>query len=279
MVGAQSSAAHSLTRLLSRREVPDGTLMAVINDVHIGIMDQDATKLVVECCEREGVTLNIANGDIHDCGPVAPHELKARAASLANGSLLEEAATGRWLVDWFTTRPTLYGTGNHEDWINDVALRTNTVGSVTVRSALALPEAIEVLPHGYQIRIGSLVVEHGDVLLGRSSGGSNLPQNILRRAPDQTTIVGHWHTIANAIRTSVDARGVNRSRGAYTSGHLSDPTAHMDYAGRSPNWQQGFTLVKVWYEDNKPRFTITPIEIHRTRYGRPIFEHNGHIYR
>ena len=254
-------------------------MVAILNDIHIGIMDQAATRLVVECCEREGATLVLANGDIHDCGPVAPHELKARAASLANGSLLEEAATGRWLIDWFATRNTLYGTGNHEDWINDVALRTNTVGSVTVRSALALPEAIEVLPHGYQIRIGSLVVEHGDVLLGRSSGGAALAQNILRRAPDQTTIVGHWHTTSSAFRTSVDARGINRTRGAYTSGHLSDPTAHMDYAGRSPNWQQGFTLVKVWYEDNKPRFTIHPIEIHRTRYGKPIFEFNGHVYR
>jgi hypothetical protein len=60
---------------------------------------------------------------------------------------------------------------------------------------------------------------------------------------------------------------------------MSDPAAHYQYAGRTPDWQQGFGLIRVWYEDNKPRFTIYPIHIHRTRRGLPIFEHNGHVYR
>lgn len=274
----RASTGGGLVRCLTPAELPPGSLLAIFNDVHIGIHDDAALRLAVECCEAEGVTHVIQNGDNHDCGPVSSHELKARAAALTNGSLLEEAASGRWFTDWCVTRPCWYGTGNHEDWINDLALRTNTVGSVTVASALGLPGNMEVLPHGYQIRIGSLVIEHGDVTLGRGSGGVNIAQAILNRFPDQTTIVGHYHRIAQATRTSTDADGIFRSHAAFVSGHLSDPTAHMEYAGRAPNWQQGFTLVRVWYDGGKPRYTIHLVEIHRNRYGRPVFEYNGRVY-
>lgn len=234
---------------------------------------------MVECFEAEGVDFVIGNGDVCDCGPVAPHELKARAAALANGSLLEEVATGRWLLEWMATRPNVMGEGNHEDWINDLALRTNTVGSVTVAGALGLPSNVYVLPHGYQIRLGSLVIEHGDIILGRSMGGINLANTILTRCPDQTTLVGHYHRMGAAYRTSPDASGILRTHAALPIGHVSIPTAHSDYAGRAPNWQQGFALIRVWYESNKPRFTVHPIEIHRTRYNKPIFEFNGRIYK
>jgi hypothetical protein len=269
----------SPTRKLSSSEVPDGSLIAVFNDGHIGIHDEAAHKVAIECCEREGVTLNIFNGDMHDCGPVAPHEGKARRARMENGDLLEEAASGRWIVDWAVSRPCLYGVGNHEDWINDLALRTGTVGSVTVASALGLPADMEILPHGYQIRLGSLVIEHGDITIGKSKGGPGVAQTILRKFPDQTTLVGHFHTIAYACRTTLDADDNFRTRAAHASGHMSNPLAHSDYAGRMPDWQQGFTLIRVWYENNQPRFTIHPIEIHRTRRGGPIFEFNGRVYR
>lgn len=264
---------------LDSKTCPPNTTIAIFSDVHLGIHDDPALRLAVECCEREGATLTIANGDIHDCGPVAPHELKARAASLENGTLLEEAASGRWFTDWLATRPCYYGEGNHEDWINDLALRTNTVGSVSVASALGLPSGIRMLAHGYQIRLGNLVIEHGDVTLGRGAGGRNVAQSVLDKFPDQSTIVGHFHRVSNATRTSPDSVGILRSRAAYTSGHLSLPHAHQEYAGRAPNWQQGFMLIKVWYDNNKPRFTVHNIEIHRDRYGRPIFEFNGRVYR
>lgn len=236
--------------------------------------------MAIEVCEAQGITGIILNGDIHDCGPVSSHEMKARKANIETGQLAEEAATGRWFIDWCESRPgTIYGEGNHEDWINDVAVRTGTVGSLTVASALGLPKSFEVLPHGYQIRMGSLVIEHGDVTLGRGSGGANVAQAILRQFPDQTTVVGHHHIIAQASRTAPDDRGILRTRSAHVLGHLSDPFAHSEYAGRSPNWQQGLGLVRVWHDGPKVRYTIHPIEIHRDRYGRPITEFGGKVYR
>lgn len=255
------------------------TKIAIFGDVHIGIHDEAAMRCLVECFEREGCDFVVANGDIHDCAAVSPHAGKKKRAALETGQLAEEAASGRWLVDWLCTRPSLYGVGNHEDWINDLALDSNTVGTVTVASALGLPSAVQVLPHGYQVRLGSLVVEHGDITLGRSTGGAHLAANILRRYPNQTTIVNHFHHQDYAVHTSSDPSGRNRSHAAYCLGHVSDTTAHTEYAGRLPNWQQGGAIVSVWHDAGKARFTVHLLEVHRDRRNRPVFEFNGRVYR
>src|ERR1700759_4196447 len=137
----------------SSSALKQATKIAVFGDVHIGIHDNPAMKLLVECFEREGCDFTIANGDIHDCAAVSRHPGKAKQSVIDTGQLLDEAAGGRWLMDWLCTRPSLYGTGNHEDWINDLALASNTVGTVSVRSALDIPPSVDVLPHGYQIRL------------------------------------------------------------------------------------------------------------------------------
>lgn len=255
--------------------------IAVFGDVHIGIHDEAAMRVLIECFEREGCDLIIANGDIHDCGPVSRHPVKAKLAALETGQLAEEAASGRWIVDWMATRPCIYGEGNHEDWINQLAVNTNTVGTLTVASALGLPTGPEfiVLPHGYQIRWGSLVLEHGDVLFPRSSGGTHLAASILRRFPNQTTVVNHFHHGDYSVHTTDDAYGRACSHACYALGHVSLKEKHQDYAGRAPNWQQGGAIIRTYHVDGKARFTVYPIEVHRDRRGRPVFEFNGHIYR
>lgn len=289
-VGAKVGAKHAVPEPTANIEVfrlgpdtaPSGTIIGVFNDAHIGIHDERALDLVIECFDRVGADVVIANGDIHDCAAVAPHERKRRMAALNSGNLLEEAATGRQYIDWLLTRKlAIYGPGNHEDWINDVARDNNAIGSVTVAGALGLPVGpnFKVLEHGYQIRLGSLVIEHGDCLFPRSSGGVNVARNILLRYPDQSTIVGHFHVDGVVTRTSPDHRGILRSHSAHVLGHLSNPRAHREYAGRDPNWQQSFAIIRVWYDGTKPRFTIHHIEVHRDRYDRPIFEYEGHVYR
>ena len=255
--------------------------LAVFGDVHIGIHDVPAVRCLIECFEGAGVDGIIANGDIHDCAAVSRHGNKAKRSVLDTGQLAEEAATGRWIVEWMRTRPCLYGTGNHEDWINDLALDSNTVGTVSVASALGLPVGpqFQVLPHGYQIRIGSLVVEHGDLTLGRSSGGTHLAASILRRYPTQTTLVNHFHHMDYAVHTSGDSSGRPSSHAAFALGHLSLPDAHSDYAGRMPNWQQGGAIVDLWEADGKPRFTVSLIEIHRDRRNRPLIGFGGKVYK
>jgi len=269
-----------MEKLLTKLSLPQNKV-AVFGDVHIGVHDEAAIKCLVELFEQEGVDTIIANGDIHDCAAVSPHLGKSRRAAMETGQLAEEAASGRWLIDWMTTRDCIYGPGNHEDWINDVALATNTVGTLTVARALGLPTSptFRILPHGYQIRIGSLVVEHGDVTLGRSTGGQHLAANILRRYPNQTTLVNHFHHMDYSVNTTDDSDGIRRSHAAYCLGHLSDPSAHKEYAGRSPNWQQGGALIQTYQIDGKTRYNIHMLEVHRDRRGRPFCQFGNRIYR
>lgn len=269
------------TRRLTREEVPDGTLAFIWGDSHYGEHDKPANDLFVECADREGASLLIGNGDIFNCATVSRHDATRQRAIAKYGSLESEADTGREYLNWMANRGgrTILGVGNHEDWINDVALYSGLGRTLSVRTALSIPGKIEVLPHGYQLRIGSLAIEHGDILLGRGSGGQYLARSILRRYPMQTTIANHYHREDYAISTTPDSRGILRSHAAFTLGHLSDPEAHFEYAGRTPDWQQGFGAVRFWYEDDKPRFTVTQVQIHRTRRGRPIFNYNNHVYR
>lgn len=267
---------------MTRPDLTRHAKVAVWGDLHIGVHDDRAIRTLVECFEREGVTGVVANGDVHDCAAVSSHAGKARRAVVTSGQLEDEAASGRWVVDWMATRECWYGVGNHEDWINDVALATGTIGTFTVAAALRLPEGpnFHVLPHGYQIRAGSLVIEHGDVALGRGSGASNLARRLLLKYPNQTTLVNHFHHDDYAVHSTPDHAGVPRAHAAHGLGHLSDPTAHQEYAGRFPNWQQGAAIVRFWADqDGKSRFTVDHILIHRDRRNRPVFEYGGRVYR
>lgn len=269
-----------LIKRLSRNVIPDNSLLCVFGDLHIGEHDKAAANLMVEAADREGANVVIGNGDIVNCGTVSRHPgLKARATA-KYGDLATETDSGREYLNWLASRggKSILGVGNHEDWINDVALYSGLGNTLSVRTALSIPDSVEVLPQGYQIRIGSLAIEHGDIILGRSTGGPNLARNILRRYPNQTTVVNHFHQEGMAIDTMPDSRGVLSSHAAHAIGHLSLPDAHQEYAGRTPNWQQGFAFIRVFYIDDKPRYTIYHVQIHRNRRNRPYCEFNGHIY-
>lgn len=253
--------------------------MGVFGDSHIGIEDKPAMNLMVEIMDAEGCTGVFANGDAVNCGTVSPHPENRKLREHNISQLKEEVDYGREYLNWMAGFPlALYGEGNHENWINRVAVETNTVGSLSVRSALDIPAKIEVLQHGYQVRAGSLVIEHGDIVLGRGSGGANLARTILSKYPDQTTLVNHFHRDGVAIRTSPDVNGVLRSHAAHTLGHMSLPDAHTEYAGRMPDWQQSFALIDFYLVDRKIRFNISHVLIHRDRRNRPYAYHNGKLY-
>lgn len=275
------STALPAPRRLTHAEVPDGTLALVFGDLHIGEHDAPATNLMVECADREGAGLVIANGDIANCATVSRH-VETRERGLRKfGSLEGEVDSGREYLDWLGNRGgrSLLGVGNHEDWINDIALYSGLGPTLRVGAALGLDSGIEVLEHGYQLQIGSLNIEHGDIIFGRGSGPANLAGTILRRNPLKTTVVNHFHREDYAVATTPDSRGILRSHACYALGHMSDPTAHYHYAGRAPNWQQGFAMIKFHYVDNKVVFKVDQVQIHRDRRNRPYASYNGHLYR
>lgn len=269
-------------RKLSNAEIPDGSIIAVVSDIHIPHHDEIAMGLVIECCERVGVTHVILNGDIADCGPASRHEGKRKKAVLDEGSLRESVAPGQYIYDWARTRPCWYILGNHERWVEDAISSQAELYGTPATTLLGLPadgDGWEVLPSKSRVRLGSRVWEHGDGLFSSGSGGQNPGARVKSLAPDQTTSIGHLHRKFAAYWSSVDEDGIPRTRAAIGNGHLSLPEAHEDYAGTYLNWQQSFELTRVYYIDGKPRFTTVQPEIFRDRRSRPYFEVGGHVYR
>lgn len=279
-----------MIRNLSKKEVPDGSLMLFVSDVHIGIEHTTALRLMVEACEALGVTHVIAGGDILDMHCISEHP-KDPDRILAAGTLLEEVESGRWLLNWFATRPCVFIQGNHEGRLDRFiakhapALYGTAAGSL--KALAQLPSGIEVLPWvdgTSEVRLGNLSMCHLDGEFKRGTGGKNPAQRVLEMLPDQSTMGGHVHRISQARRTSKDEHGVPRTRAAWTSGHMSHEHKHHAYAGKVPNWQMGFILIRVFWErsatqGDRPRFFPEPVEIHFDRRNKPYFCVYGRMFR
>lgn len=271
----------SVVRKLTKREVPDGSLIAVFSDVHIPNHDERALRLAVECCEDQGVTHVILNGDIADCGPASRHPKKKARAVLDEGDLRESVAAGLWFYEWARTRPCWYILGNHEAWVEDYISENAELRGTSAVSLMGLWEdgdGWEVLPNRSRITYGNRSWEHGNAIFPSGSGGENPQNRVKKLVPDRTTSIGHLHKKFSAFWTTEDEGGVPRTRGVFGNGHMSRPESHEDYAMYA-SWQTSWELTRVYSTNGRPRFTTDQPEIHRDNKNRPTFEYGGKVYR
>lgn len=270
------------TRHLTRDDVPDGTVIGVLSDIHVPYHDEHAVRLAIECIEDAGASLIILNGDIADCGPSSRHQGKRQRDILRWGSTANSIAPGAWIYEWARTKRCIYLLGNHEAWVENEIAESPTMNVATPEGLMGLPEngdGWEVLPALSRVRLGNRVWEHGDGFFKSGSPGQNPGARLKAKAPDQTTSIGHCHIKHATFWTSEDECGNNRTRAAFFNGHISLPEAHSDYAGTRIQWQQSFEITRAWYDGDRPRFTTDQPEIFRDRNGKPIFEYQGKVYR
>ncbi len=258
-------------------------LLGFFSDTHGGIHDEPAVKVAIEACEGVGVDGVYLVGDGLDCGVSSRHDEKAKKAKIDFGTAMKERETFDFFFQWMLTREfKKYMLGNHEAWLNNAIQLDPKFCHMSFEEVMRIPPGIEMLPQYSRIRIGELVMEHGDAIFPKSGGGANPAQKVLTLFPDQTTIIGHLHHSDSAIRTKFGEDDVPRYKQAFVNGHLSKPEEHMDYAGRQPGpngWQQSFILVRIWHFAGKPRHTIMPVQIWRDPHNRPVIELNGKVYR
>lgn len=274
-----------LIRHLTKSEVPDGSILLWISDVHVPIHHPIPLRLAMECAEKVGVTHVIAGGDILDLHCLSSHP-KDPDRILAQGTILEEVEPGRWFLNWLTTRPSILIQGNHEGRLDRFiaekcpALYGTAAGSLSTLARL--PAGIEVLPWengGAEVRLGNLSLVHGDGEFKKSTGGQYPAHKLLTMIPDQSTICGHVHRITQARRTTTDEYGIKRTRAAFTMGHMSIEEKHYGYMSKHPNWQMGFGLIYVFWEGNRPRFEVDQVEILFDRRNRPYFSVGGYVFK
>lgn len=268
---------------LTRADVPDGSVIGVLHDIHIPHHDAAAVGLAIECLEGAGCTHVVLDGDIADCGVSSRHEGKRARDTIELGTLARSIQPGRWIYEWARTRPCWLMHGNHERWVEEkIATDSGLVDTTTVEGLLGLPESGDgwtVLDSESRLRLGSLVIEHGHGLFPSGAGGQNPGQRIRTLAPNQTTLIGHLHRKFALWWTVLNDDGIHKTYAAHGGGHLSLEEKHHGYAGGYPGWQQSFEIIRVWYDGDKPRFTIDQPEIYRDKRGRPYFEYAGRVYR
>lgn len=271
--------ANPSVRKLTRAECPDGTMILWASDIHIPIHNEAACRLMVECAERVGVTCVVAGGDILDMNCLSKHAKEAHRV-VAHSTILEEIAPGRWLLDWMASKETDFILGNHEDRLRRFVDENPVFHGSLVQDfakVCELPPNINVLDG--EVRLGNLSLFHGHKEFKNSSGGQYPAHKILNMFPDQSSVFGHLHRKATAYRTTRDEDGINRTRRAWAMGHMSLEHEHYGYVSRSPNWQTGFGLIRVYWEGDRPRFSVYQIEVLFDRRNRPYFEHGGVVHR
>ena len=276
----QLDAPASSVKRLTKAECPDGTMILWASDVHIPIHHEAACRLMVECAERNGVTRVVAGGDILDMNCLSKHAKESRR-TVAHATILDEVEPGRWLLDWFATKQTDYILGNHEDRLKRFVDENPAFhGSLASNFAKVceLPPGINVLPQGGEVRLGNLTMLHLDAQFKNGSGGKYPAQRVLDMRPDESSIGGHVHRMGCARRTSCDEHGIKRTRCAWTMGHMSHEHMHYNYVSTTPNWQMGFGLIRVYWEGDRPRWTVYQIEVLFDRNNEPYFEFGGVVY-
>lgn len=272
-----------MIRRLTKAEVPDGSILGWVSDVHLPIENTDALRLMCSAWEAIGVSHIVAGGDILDLHCLSGHD-RDPARSIEHGTLRAEVEPGRWFLNFLATRNCYYLTGNHETRLDRFLARPENQAlydnpSVGLRDLVGIPSTIELLPDGVELHLGNLVLTHGHNEFKKGTGGPNPAKRMLEMAPDWSTIFGHLHRVSQYRRTSRDERGVARTRAAWGMPHMSIEKAHYSYVSRHPNWQTGFGVITVYWEGNRPRWDVTQVEIHFDRRNRPYCSLWGKLYR
>lgn len=277
-------------RPLHRLDVEPGSRVLIPGDIHFPVEDHHVLDLMIRAGRDLGVTHVVLLGDSFDCWGLSGHRKEA-ARYWENGRLTEEAEAGRlWLEgmrELVTPGRAFIGPGNHEDrWydlVDDHPALHGTEWWFPFRDVIS---GWSVLPRHWRIKAGPLNIEHGDELLGVTTGGGKFPAaTCLANYPGQNTLFGHTHRIDVCTRPT-EKDGELVAHGAWTIGHTSDPRRNGSYMLGGHRWEQGFAIVeffplssaKVQTGDGLG-FNVHQAHVLRDGRGRPVVNLLGKTWR
>jgi len=235
----------------------------IFNDPQIPYHDKQVLELVVTFTERLKPHGIVLNGDVLDC-----HELSEFAKDpQSKGDIKRDITTVSSLLKRLAkvTKERWWLCGNHEDRLRRYIWKhAPALGMV---DALSFPALFRVGDYGFKwkekdriLRLGKLIVVHGDVAL-RHSGHSGKRNFEIFGA---SVLTGHTHRLGIYYKTN--QRGVHA---AYENGCLCRTTG-VTWAP-FPDWQQGFSVVHV---DDSGAFHVQQIPI----LGRKSFYYGSERY-
>lgn len=207
----------------------------VINDLQIPWHDEPVINGLVIPFVRDlnphGIVLN---GDIVDCYQISDFD---KNPDHPDWTLEQEINHAKGLMGQFKTlKHKVWIGGNHEDRWRRIAWRHHKLKGMLK----SFPEAFAMGDYGFRYLnygevygLGKLTVTHGE-FVRKHSGDSGMAT--LERM-GTSVLVGHTHRMGSYYKT--DTRGVH---GAWENGCLCRLDPEYEHF---PNWQQGFSVVKV----------------------------------
>lgn len=134
--------------------------------------------------------------------------------------------------------------GNHDDRMRRFIAETNLSGLEALRipNLFGLPESWTYAENQAHIRVGSLLMCHGD-LAGRGQGTRHLAHGMFDKL-HTSVLFGHFHRFDRYYHSDYD----RVQRAAFACAHLCDESA-ADYV-RAPGWQTGFCEVEYDHSEN-----------------------------
>lgn len=214
-------------------------------DVHFGYERKNGHKVALHDPKAINVALDfmkdfkpdhvILGGDILDCGCISHHN-HGKPGAVEGFRLLGDAKELREAlitpVEGVKAKTYTYIVGNHEDWLNDLALQIPALeGIIDVGSILNLDKRWKIVQNGETHKLGKLIFMHGDQIKGgeHSAKWATI-------AWEKNVRFGHHHTAQ--IYTKTSANDANGHTG------IAVPCLckkNPNYGGGSPNrWAQGF---------------------------------------
>lgn len=264
--------------------VREGDRVLVPGDVHFPVHDPRAVDILVAAARDLRCTWVVLQGDTFDYWGLSRYPKEAQRY-FEDGRLEEEASAGREaLAALRASVPrghAVIGPGNHEDrWYDLVDANPALHGfewSTPVRQVL---EGWHVLPRGYRLLAGPLVIEHGDRIRGcREGGGLHPAHRCLQNYPGQNTLFGHTHRI-DACTRPTEKRGEPVAHGAWTVGYLGDPVRSSTYMRDGHSWEQGFAVVDFFaLARGRLGFTVNQARFLRGARGRQVVHLLGRTWR
>ncbi len=242
---------------------PTGSWL-VPGDIHFGRHDRLSLELMTTVAEEHGVDNAILIGDSFDSYGISRHPKSAARLLRASGVTIEQEAKSAkpWFERWqYMFDQKLCITGNHEAWWELVQDEyPGLVGTEWWDLYGDLFDGWHCYKHGTALKLGPLLVAHGDEL--RGSLASSSAASVLRNYPGQNTLYGHTHRIDTCTRpTSKYGKPVNH--GAWTIGCLMDLAAAADDRNLRQHaqvHQQGFAIVT--FDVSGEAFQVEQVAIH-----------------
>lgn len=264
--------------------VNPGDVYLIPGDVHFGVEDPAMLGLMTRAAIFANVNGMILVGDTFDSYGISRHPKSAKVLkNRKKVTVVEERESAEpWFTAWNEfTRPERRHviTGNHEAWWDYVQdAYPGLVGTDWWELYGDLFDGWHLHNHGTALRLGPLLVAHGDEIRGSLSQQS--AATVLRNYPGQNTLYGHTHRIEVSTRPTWKY-GVRVAHGAWTIGTMMDLDLAQDNRETrtfAQVHQNGFAIVSFEEVNGELAFAVEQVQILKDTTGSPYFVFRGKMF-